>query len=390
MKRSLVVTLGVLSAFGPLSIDLYLPALPQVARDLQVTPGAAALTLTACTLGLGTGQLILGPVSDRWGRRVPLLAGVALFTLLSLVCAVAQTMPLLVTARFGQAVGGSAGIVLARAIARDVQSGPALVRLFSLMFAINGLAPVVAPLLGGQLLRVGSWRLTFVTLALLGALTFAVVWRVVPESLPVARRQHGGLKQATRAYRSLLADRRFVALVLTGAFAFATLFAYISAAPFVLQDHYGFSAQLFSAVFAANAVGLVLGTRLAIRVGVACRPGGAGRRSAGGAAERTVGCRTRPAASGLLRGRLRHRAVQPHGDGSCDADAPTNGGCSVGAAGRGAVRRRWRDRGAGRHRRVRWSDTARSGDDRVRRPGDRSGVGGPPAHRPLIGARFTR
>ena len=268
MKRSFVIALGVLSAFGPLSIDLYLPALPQVARDLHVSTAGAALTLTACTLGLGVGQLVIGPLSDRWGRRIPLLSGVALFTVFSLVCAIAPTLPWLMAARFGQAVGGSAGIVLARATARDVRSGAELVRLFSVMFAINGLAPVVAPLLGGQLLRVGSWRLTFVALATFGVLIFAVVWRVIPESLPALRRQIGGPAQAARAYRALLGDRRFVALGLTGAFAFSALFAYISAAPFVLQDHYGFSAQLFSLAFASNAVGLVLGTRMATRAGL--------------------------------------------------------------------------------------------------------------------------
>lgn len=233
-----------------------------------MSAGGVALTLTSCTVGLGVGQLIVGPLSDRFGRRMPLLAGIAIFTVFSVVCAVAQTLPLLVGARFVQAVGGSAGIVLARAVARDLRSGPELVRLFSLMFAVNGLAPVIAPLLGGQLLKFGSWRVAFGALAILGALIFVLVWRVVPESLAVAQRHQGGLVHAAGAYRELLGDWRFMRQVLTGAFAFATLFAYISAAPFVLQDHYGFSAQLFSTVFAVNAVGLVLGSRVAARVGL--------------------------------------------------------------------------------------------------------------------------
>lgn len=185
-SRKLVVALGVMSSFGPLSIDLYLPGLPQVARALGVSATGVALTLTSCTLGLGVGQLVLGPLSDRWGRCVPLLSGIVLFTVFSVVCAVAQTLPLLVAARFVQALGGSAGIVLARAVARDLRSGPELVRLFSLMLAVNGLAPVLAPLLGAQLLRVVSWRYAFVALAVLGALLFVLVWRVVPESLPPA------------------------------------------------------------------------------------------------------------------------------------------------------------------------------------------------------------
>lgn len=265
---SLIVALGVMSSFGPLSIDLYLPGLPQVARDLQVSGAGVALTLTSCTLGLGVGQLVLGPLSDRWGRRLPLLSGIVLFTVFSVLCAVAQTLPLLVAARFAQALGGSAGIVLARAVARDLRSGAELVRLFSLMLAVNGLPPVFAPLLGGQLLRVVSWRYAFVALAVLGALIFILVWRAVPESLPPARRRVGGVTDAVHAYRSLLGDRHFVGQVLTGAFAFATLFAYIAAAPFVLQDHYGFSVQLFSAAFGANAVGLIVGTRCAAYVGL--------------------------------------------------------------------------------------------------------------------------
>lgn len=266
---ALVIALGMMSSFGPLSIDLYLPALPQVARDLGVSAGGVALTLTSCTLGLGIGQLVVGPLSDRWGRRRPLVAGIVLFTVFSLVCAVAQTLPLLVAARFVQALGGSAGIVLARAVARDLRSGAELVRLFSLMLAVNGLAPVLAPVLGGQLLRVVSWRYSFVALAVLGALILLLVWRAVPESLPPTRRRAGGLADALHSYLFLLGDLRFVGQVLCGAFAFATLFAYISAAPFVLQNHYGFSAQLFSVVFGTNAVGLIVGTRCAAHVGLA-------------------------------------------------------------------------------------------------------------------------
>ncbi|MDN5766127.1 MAG: MFS transporter [Humibacillus sp.] len=199
---AIVVALGVMSSFGPLSIDLYLPGLPQVARDLGVSAEGVALTLTSCTLGLGVGQLIVGPLSDRWGRRTPLMAGILLFTVFSLVCAVAQTLPLLVASRFVQALGGSAGIVIARAVARDLRSGAELVRLFSLMLAVNGLAPVVAPVLGGQLLRVASWRYAFVSLAVLGALLLALVWRVVPESLPPARRRVGASSSAPAALRT--------------------------------------------------------------------------------------------------------------------------------------------------------------------------------------------
>lgn len=262
----LVVALGTLASFGPLSIDVYLPALPEVGDDLDASAGAVALTVTACTVGLGLGQLLVGPLSDRYGRRRPLLIGVTLFTLASVACALAPSLPLLVTARFLQALGGSAGIVLSRAIARDLRSGEQLTRLLALLLAVNGLAPVLAPLLGGQLLRVTSWRGSFVALALIGLVLFAVALGVVPESLPAARRRPGGPRAVVGAYRTLLGDRKFVAVTMCSAMAFGALFCYIAASPFVLQDVYGLSPQTFSLVFAASSVCLILGARLAVRV----------------------------------------------------------------------------------------------------------------------------
>ena len=269
MPRRLVVVLGALASFGPLSIDVYIPALPGVGGDLGVGAGAVALTVTACVVGLGVGQLLVGPMSDRYGRRTPLLAGIALFTVCSVACALAPTLPLLVVARFLQALGGSAGIVLSRAVARDLRSGPDLVRLYGLLLAVNALAPVLAPLLGGQLLRVTTWRGSFVALAVIGALLLVAALAVVDESLPARARRPGGVRSAGRSYAAVLEDTTFTGPAASSAMVFATLLAYISASPFVLQDVHGLSPQLFSAVFGANAVALLVGTRLARRVPLA-------------------------------------------------------------------------------------------------------------------------
>ncbi len=260
------MVLGVLASFGPLSIDVYLPALPRVGGDLAAGAGAVALTVTSCLVGLGVGQLVVGPLSDRYGRRPLLLAGVAFFAVCSLACAVAPTLPVLVLARFLQALGGSAGIVLSRAIARDLRSGRELARLYALLISVNALAPILAPLLGGQLLRVTSWRGTFVALALIGGLVLVASASTVQESLAPDGRRPAGVRAAGRSYAALLRDRTFMGLTLASAMAFATLLGYITASPFVLQDVYGLSPQLFSGVFAANAVALLLGARLGDRV----------------------------------------------------------------------------------------------------------------------------
>lgn len=225
-----------------------------------------ALTLTGSIVGLGAGQLLVGPLSDRFGRRRPLLVGLFVFAVASVLCAVAPTLGWLVAARLLQALGGSAGIVLSRAVARDLRSGAALVRLFAVLVGISSLAPVVAPVLGAQLVRFTSWHGVFVVLAVAGAalLAAAVAW--VPETLAPTERHPGGVRGALRAYRGLLEDPLFVTLVASGALAFAVLFAYITASPFVLQEGLGLSTQGFSLVFALNAVGLTVATRFAARV----------------------------------------------------------------------------------------------------------------------------
>ncbi len=252
------IVLGALSAFGPLSLDLYLPGLPQLADDFDTSTSLAQLTLTACLLGLAAGQLLSGPWSDAVGRRRPLIVGVGVYIAASLACAVAPSVASLIALRFVQGLAGAAGIVIARAIVRDLRSGTGAARLFAGLLLVNGLAPIIAPIAGGQLLQLTDWRGLFVVLAAIGVLIFAATVLRVPESHAPELRRTGGLPDTIRVFRSLLRDRRFVGCSLASGLAFAAMFAYIAGSPFVLQGIYSLSPAQFSAVFAANAVGLVV------------------------------------------------------------------------------------------------------------------------------------
>ncbi|MET9681113.1 multidrug effflux MFS transporter [Streptomyces coeruleorubidus] len=259
-RTGLLVTflLGSLTAVPPLAMDMYLPALPEVTRALHAPAATVQLTLTTCLAGMALGQLVVGPMSDRWGRRRPLLAGLGVFIVATVLCALAPTVELLVAFRLAQGLAGAAAIVIARAVVRDLYDGMAMARFFSTLMLISGVAPIVAPLIGGQVLRVTDWRGVFVVLTVIGILIGALVWTRLPETLPPAERHSGGVGEALRSMRGLLADRSFAGYTLTGGFAFAALFAYISASPFVIQEIYGASPQTFSLLFGVNSVGLVL------------------------------------------------------------------------------------------------------------------------------------
>jgi DHA1 family bicyclomycin/chloramphenicol resistance-like MFS transporter len=259
-RTGLLVTflLGGLTATPPLAMDMYLPALPEVTRSLHAPAATVQLTLTACLAGMALGQLVVGPMSDRWGRRRPLLAGLAVYVVATALCALAPTVELLVAFRLAQGLAGAAGIVIARAVVRDLYDGVAMARFFSTLMLISGTAPIVAPLVGGQVLRVTDWRGVFVVLTVLGALLAGLVWARLPETLPAAGRHEGGVGEALRSMRGLLADRSFSGYLLAGGFAFAALFAYISASPFVIQEIHGASPQTFSLLFGLNSVGLVV------------------------------------------------------------------------------------------------------------------------------------
>lgn len=254
----LVVILGSLSAFAPLSIDMYLPAFPSLSADLRAGPSAVQLTLTACLIGLAVGQLVAGPLSDTLGRRRPLLVGLVGYTLLSAACVVAPSIYALAGLRLAQGAGGAAGIVIAAAAVRDRFSGVAMARFLSTLLLVNGLAPIAAPVIGGQLLRFMSWRGVFVVLTGIGVVLFVTCLVWFDESLPPERRRSGGLGDTLRSFGRLLADRAFSGYALTGGLAFAAMFAYISGSSFVLQDIFRLSPQQFGLVFGANALGIVV------------------------------------------------------------------------------------------------------------------------------------
>ncbi|MEK0313509.1 multidrug effflux MFS transporter [Cohnella sp. 56] len=262
----LVLVLGSLSAIGPLCMDMYLPALPKLAQDMDTTASMAQLSLTACLFGLALGQLLVGPLSDSVGRRRPLAIGMLVYVLATLLCAVSPSIGVFVALRFVQGAAGAAGIVLSRAIARDLYDGPALTRFFALLMLVNGVAPIAAPAFGGQLLQLTSWRGVFWALAAIGLLMLAAVWLGMPESLPKARRTAGGLAHSLRAVGRLLRDRRFMGYALTQGFVMTAMFAYIAGSPFVLQEMYGVSVPMYTVVFGVNGIGIIIAGQIAGRL----------------------------------------------------------------------------------------------------------------------------
>ncbi|MFC4044683.1 multidrug effflux MFS transporter [Dactylosporangium siamense] len=256
-RARLAVVLGSLAAFGPLTIDMYLPAMPGMARDLHTNTPMVQLTLTVFVIGLAVGQVVAGPLSDTWGRRRPLLAGLALYVAGSLWCALAPDVGWLIAGRAVQSLGAATSVVLSRAIVRDLFEGTAMTRFFSTLMLVNGAAPILAPVIGGQLLAVASWPALFLVLAAFGGVLSLVVALALPESLPAERRR-AGFRDTFGAFRVLVTDRQYLRYVLTAALMFAAVFAYISGSSFVLQDVHGLSPQQFSLVFGANGLGIVL------------------------------------------------------------------------------------------------------------------------------------
>ncbi|MBW5447322.1 Bcr/CflA family efflux MFS transporter [Cohnella sp. CFH 77786] len=256
-NMAVILILGSLTAFGPLSIDMYLPAFPVIEGELHTNASMVQLSLTACLMGLALGQMVAGPVSDQKGRRGPLLIGLTVYVVSSLLCALLPSIEALIVCRFIQGVSGAAGIVISRAISRDMYAGAALTRFSATLMLVNGAAPILAPIIGGQLLQVMSWRGIFVVLAAIGAVMLVSVWFGLRETLPENRRSGGGFGKTLADIVTLLRDRRFVGLALSQGFVMASMFAYISGSPFVLQNLYGASPQMFSVFFAANAIGIV-------------------------------------------------------------------------------------------------------------------------------------
>ena len=260
-----VLALGGLSAFGPLALDLYLPALPQIAEDLRVPEASAQLTLSTCMVGLGLGQLLVGPVTDRVGRRRPLLIGVALFAVTAALCALAPSIEVLLALRLLAGLAGGAGLVIARAMVRDLYDSVAAARVFALLMLVSGTAPVAGPVLGGQLLRVTDWRGVFGALAVIGAVLFAAAL-TQRETLPVERRRAGGLRVVGATLRDVARDRTFLLPALVQGLGMCAMFTYIAMGSFVLQDPAlvdgALDPQGYAVVFAVNALAIVLAGRV--------------------------------------------------------------------------------------------------------------------------------
>jgi MFS transporter, DHA1 family, multidrug resistance protein len=254
----LIAVLGSLIALGPLSVDLYLPSLPAIQTGLRTTPAGVQLTLTGIMVGMAVGNLLVGPLSDALGRRRPLLAGLGLYAIASVLCGVAPTIAVFGVLRVLQGVGVAAASVIATAVIRDLFDGSALAHLMSRILLVPLAAPVVAPSIGGALLRWTQWRGVFVVLAVLGLLLIALAAARVAETLPPRLRRPARLGAMLRSYRVLLGDRRFVALTLMTGLAMAALMAYVGGASFVLQQEYGLSQQQFGLAFGAGGLGLVL------------------------------------------------------------------------------------------------------------------------------------
>jgi DHA1 family bicyclomycin/chloramphenicol resistance-like MFS transporter len=266
-----IVVLGALTALGPFTIDLYLPAFPSVAEDLRVGDAAIQLTLTATTIGFALGQLVVGPWSDKVGRRLPLIIATAVHVAASIGVALAPDILSVGVFRVLQGVGAAGGGVVAMAMVRDLFGGLPLVRMLSRLALVSGLAPVLAPLIGSQLLLVLDWRGVFWFLTAYGVLALATAYFFLVETLPAARRKDRGHSTVGERYRALFSDRVFVGVVIVGGMTFSGLFSYLSASSFLFQDVYGLDPQQFGLLFAVNSLGIVLGvqasSRLARRVG---------------------------------------------------------------------------------------------------------------------------
>ncbi|AJW41428.1 Multidrug resistance transporter, Bcr/CflA [Rhodococcus sp. B7740] len=261
-RLRVILVLGALIALGPLTIDMYLPALPAIADDLNTPSSAVQLTLAGTLIGLALGQLVIGPLSDIVGRRLPLIVGTGVHILASVACIVAPNIAVLGGLRVVQGLGAAAAAVVAMAIVRDLFSGRAAATVLSRLMLVMGVAPVLAPSLGGAVLLVGSWRLVFAALAIMGVALMTLAIVSLRETLPPERRRASGVMPVLRTYRSLLRDAQFVVLVLVAALAMSSLFAYIAGSSFVLQEEFGLDEQQFAIVFAAGAISLIGASQL--------------------------------------------------------------------------------------------------------------------------------
>lgn len=261
-----VLVLGALTALGPFTVDLYLPAFPALEDELDVSTALIQLTLTATAVGFGVGQLLVGPWSDRVGRRLPLILATALHVIASFAVALAPDIVWLGAFRVLQGIGAAAGGVVAMAMVRDLFGGLPLVRMLSRLALVNGLAPILAPVIGSQLLRLFDWRGIFFFLAGYGILVVIATAVFIVETLPPARRVDAGHATVGQRYRAIFADRSFIGVAIISGMTFSGLFAYLSSSSFLFQQVYGMNPQEFGVLFAANSIGVVAGVQISSRL----------------------------------------------------------------------------------------------------------------------------
>lgn len=261
----LVLFLGVLAAIGPFVMDLYLPALPSVVTYFDTSMPTVQLSLTSCMVGLAVGQLIIGPLSDKYGRKMPLLICITLFALSGIGIVMAENMQTLISFRFLQGISSAGGVVIARAAAADLYEGPEMARFFALLMSVNGVAPIIAPVIGSLLLEITDWHGIFAFQAGLGILLFIACLRF-QESLNINKRHDGEIVSSYMNYFAIIKNRPFMLLTAVLSFMTAGLVAYIAASPFIFQDHYQLSTMAFSLIFSFNAAGFAIGAYIASKI----------------------------------------------------------------------------------------------------------------------------
>lgn len=266
IKYGIIALLGMLTAIGPLSLDMYLPALPVISGDMETSASLVQASLTSCLIGLALGQLMFGPLSDIQGRKRPLLMTLLIYAVISVLCAFQTNVWIFIILRFIQGFTGAAGIVIARAVVRDMYAGVDLTKAFAFLALINGAAPILAPVSGGFVLSFGSWKWVFIIIGLIGFTLFTAVLLWMKESLPESERSKGGIFQVVQTFGSLLKDKVFMGIALTQALVMSAMFAYIAGSPFVLQNIYEVTPLQFSLIFALNGIGIIISAQLAGRL----------------------------------------------------------------------------------------------------------------------------
>lgn len=261
-----IIILGTLAAFGPLTMDMYLPGFIQIANDFSTNASFVQLSLTASLLGIATGQLIIGPLSDAKGRKKPLLIALLFYIVASFICVISPNIWVFIFARYLQGFAASAGVVISRAIVRDMYSGSELTKFFALLMLINGLAPILAPIFGGVVLEYSTWTMIFVVLAIIGMMMLITVKWALPETLQTEKRTNTSIKRTIMTFIDLLKDRSFIGFAFVQGLMMAGMFAYISGTPFIFQGIYGVTPQTYSFLFALNSVGLVIFTQITGRL----------------------------------------------------------------------------------------------------------------------------